>query len=101
MTNESLALIASYFLCSEAAETLLLDRAEVETCTSTYTAVKLSFLPDVDATDYAAMTAVERAEVNQRGYVAYVAYVAWRAANPTLVSEMEAEARHQLFTSDS
>ena len=98
MTAETLALISSYFLCSEAAETRLLDRAEVEACTSTYTAVKLSFLSDVDPTDYAAMTAVERAEVNQRGYAAYVS---WRAANPTLVSEMEADARHQLSTSDS
>ena len=98
MTAETLALIASYFLCGEAAETRLLDRAEIETCTSTYTAVKLSFLPDVDPADYAAMTAAERAEVNQRGYAAYVA---WRAANPTLVSEMEADARHQLSTSDS
>lgn len=35
MTAETLALIASYFLCSEAAETRLLDRAEVEACTST------------------------------------------------------------------
>ena len=98
MTAEALALIASYFLCSEAAEVRVLDRAEVEACTSIYTEVKLGFLPEVNMAAYQSMNAAERAEVNQRGYAAYVA---WRAENVDLVAEMEANARDQLSGTDS
>ncbi len=98
MTAEALALIASYFLCSEAAEVRVLDRSEVEACTTIYTEVKLGFLPDVNMAAYQSMNAVERAEVNQRGYAAYVL---WRAENPDLVAEMEARAREQLSRTDS
>lgn len=34
MTSEILALIASYFLCSESAEMRMLDRSEIEACTA-------------------------------------------------------------------
>lgn len=98
MTAEALALIASYLLCSEAAEVRVLSHAEVETCTSIYTEVKLGFLTEVDMAAYQSMSAAERAEVNQRGYAAYVA---WRAENVDLVAEMEANARDQLSSTDS
>ncbi len=98
MTAEALALIASYFLCSEAAEVQVLSRSEVETCASIYTEVKLGFLPNVDLAAYQSMSAVERAEVNQLGYAAYID---WRAENPDLVAEMEASARDQLSGTDS
>ena len=98
MNPETLALIAYYFLCSEAADVRVLDRTEIETCTTIYTEVKLGFLPDVDMAAYQSMSAVERADVNQRGYAAYVA---WRSDNAALVEEMEANARDQLFSGDS
>jgi len=98
LTAEALALIVSYFLCSEAAEVRVLDRAEIETCTNIYTEVKLGFLPDIDMAAYQSMTAVERAAANRRGYAAYVA---WRADNADLVAEMEADARDQLSPTDS
>lgn len=98
MTVEALALIASYFLCSEAAEVRVLSPSEVDACTSIYTEVKLGFLPDVDLAAYQSMSAVERADVNRRGYAAYVT---WRAENVDLVAEMEASARDQLSGHDS
>lgn len=98
MPPEALALIAAYLMCSETAETRLLDRAEVETCTSLYMEVKLGFVPDVGIAEYEDMSAAERADINQQGYAGYVA---WRAANPDLVEEMEAEARRQLAGTDS
>ncbi|AUR00792.1 hypothetical protein [Phaeobacter inhibens] len=90
MTPETLALITAYFICSATAEDRILARPEVETCTALYMETKLSFLPDVDSAAYAAMSAEQRAKVNQRGYAAYVA---WRASNPALVAELEAKAR--------
>lgn len=98
MTAEALALIASYFLCSEAAELRVLDRAKVEACTAIYIEVKLGFLADVDLVAYQSMEATQRADANQRGYLAYIA---WRAENADLVGEMEAEARRQLAVTDS
>lgn len=98
MTTEFLALIALYFTCSETAEVRMLDRGEVEACTAAYTEVKLGFLPDVDMATYETMSAAERAEANQEGYARYVA---WRAANPDLVEQMEADARRRLATTDS
>ena len=98
MTAEALALIASYFLCSEAAEVRVLSPSEVEACTSIYTEVKLGFLPDVDLAAYQSMSAVERAEVNRRGYAAYVT---WQAENADLVAELEASAKDQLSSTDS
>lgn len=90
MTPETLALITAYFICSATAEERVLTRTEIETCTALYMDTKLSFLPDVDAAAYAAMTTEQQAKVNQLGYAAYVA---WRAANPELVAEMEAKSR--------
>ena len=98
MTPEALALITAYLMCSEAAEVRVLDRTEVETCTSIYMDVKLGFVPDVDANEYQLMSAVKRADVNQQGYAGYVA---WRASNPDLVAEMEADARLRLAEADS
>jgi hypothetical protein len=98
MTAEALALIASYFLCSEAAEVRVLDRAKVEACATIYTEVKLGFLTDIEMVEYQSMNAVERADANRRGYTAYVA---WRVENADLVAEMEAEARIQLSAIDS
>lgn len=98
MTLEALALIVAYLMCSEAAETRLLDRSEIETCTSLYMEVKLGFVPDVGVEEYESMSAAERAEINQQGYAGYVA---WRASNPELVTEMEAEAQRQLAGTDS
>ncbi|WP_039016873.1 hypothetical protein [Halocynthiibacter namhaensis] len=97
MTPESLALIAAYLMCSETAETRVLDRSEVETCTSLYMEVKLGFVPDVDVEEYDTMTTTERAEINQQGYAGYVA---WRVANPELVEQMEADAVGQLAMVD-
>ena len=98
MTAEALALIASYFLCSEAAEVRVLSRSEVDACSSIYTEVKLGFLPDVDLAAYQSMSAAERADVNRRGYAAYVV---WRTENADLVAEMENDARDQLSGADS
>ena len=98
MSAEILALISSYFLCSGAAEQRLLDRSEVEACTGIYIQVKLSFLPDIDLTDYQEMTVKERADTNRAGYAAYLA---WRAANADLVQSMENDVRRQLAETDS
>lgn len=98
MTAEALALIASYFLCSEAADVRVLSRTEVDTCTSIYTEVKLGFMPNIDMAAYQSMSAVERAEVNRHGYAAYVV---WQAENVDLVAEMKAYARDQLSSNDS
>ena len=98
MTAEALAVIATYLLCSEAAEVRVLDRAEVEACTTIYTEVKLGFLHDVDLAAYESMSAAERAGVNQRGYAAYVA---WRTKNPDLVAQLESSARDLLSNTDS
>ena len=97
MTPEALAIIAAYLMCSEAAETRLLDRAEVEACTSLYMEVNLGFVPDVGVEEYDNMSATERAEINQQGYDGYVA---WRVANPELVEQMEADAGQQLAAAD-
>lgn len=88
MTPETLALIASYFLCSEAAEVRVLERIETEACISKYQNVKLSFLK-IGIDEFELMSATERAVVNQQGYAAYVA---WRPANQDLVNQMEADA---------
>lgn len=93
MTPEVLAMMAAYVLCSEAAEVRVLDPVEAETCATVYMQVKLDFLPDVDMATYQNMSAAERADVNQRGYAALVA---WRAANPDIVADLEAEAQRQL-----
>ena len=95
MTPETLALIASYFLCSEAAEVRVLSHAEVETCTATYRQVKLSFV-ELRTEEFEAMSATERAEVNRQGYAAYVD---WRATHPELVAQMEAEAKASVMAS--
>lgn len=88
MTPETLALIASYFLCSEAAEVRVLSPSEAEACIATYQNVKLSFL-NIGIDEFELMSATERAVVNQRGYAAYVV---WRSANQDLVNQMEADA---------
>lgn len=93
MTPETLALIASYFLCSEAAEVRVLDRSEVAACVETYNEVKLSFVPNIDTAQFLAMGASQRAEVNLQGYLAFVE---WRTENADLVGEMKAEARNEL-----
>jgi len=90
MTPETLALITAYFVCSATAEERVMTRTEVETCSVLYMDTKLAFLPDVDATLYAAMSANQRAEVNRRGYAAFVG---WKTANPNIVTELEAKAR--------
>lgn len=98
MTAETLALIATCFLCSEAAEVRILDKSEAETCMAAYTEMKLSFVSDVNVTAFTAMTTVERAQVNRRGYAAYVA---WTSRNPELVQKTKAKARAQLASADS
>ena len=90
MTTETLALIATYLMCSEAAEVRVLNASEIESCTSIYMQVKLSFIPDIEVNDYQRATATERAALNQQGYAAFLA---WRASNPDLVYEIEAHAR--------
>lgn len=94
MTVETLALIASYFLCSVAAEERVLVGPEIDACIVRYTEVKLQFVDGVDMSDYQALTAVERAVVNQAGYAGYVG---WMAANAELVDQMKAAARQQLL----
>ena len=90
MTLETLALIAAYLMCSEAAEIRVLDRTEIDRCMSIYTQVKLSFVPDFRGDDYNSATAPERAALNQQGYAGFLE---WRASNPDLVQEMEADAK--------
>ncbi|MEO1140273.1 MAG: hypothetical protein AAFW87_12540 [Pseudomonadota bacterium] len=90
MTHETLALIATYLMCSEAAEVRMLDRSEIQRCTSIYMQVKLSFVPEFHIEDYHSATATERATLNQHGYAGFLA---WRASNPGLVQEMEADAK--------
>lgn len=98
MTAETLALIAAYFLCSEAAEVTVLPPAEAAACVDTYTEVKLSFVDGVDRDDYDALSASERAEVNRMGYAGYVA---WRDQNATLVDQLERDAQDQITTEGS
>ncbi|MFV1602330.1 MULTISPECIES: hypothetical protein [unclassified Phaeobacter] len=98
MTAETLALIAAYFLCSEAAELQVLPQAEAAACVDTYTDVKLSFVDGLDRDDYDALSAAERAVVNQEGYAAYLA---WRDDNPALVDRLEHEAQDQIASSGS
>lgn len=98
MTAETLALIAAYFLCSEVAEIRVLPPAEAADCVDTYTDVKLSFVDGVDRDDYNALSAVERAQVNRKGYASYLA---WMADNPALVDQLKREAQAQIATSGS
>lgn len=98
MTAEALALIAAYFLCSEAAEVRVLPADEAAECVQIYTDVKLSFVEDVDRDDYDALSASERVEVNRKGYAGYVA---WRAENPALVDQLEQDAQDQIATEGS
>lgn len=93
MTAETLALIAAYFLCSEAAEIRVLPPTEAAACVDTYTDVKLSFVDGLDRDDYHALSASERAELNRMGYAAYRA---WRAENPALVEQLERDAHDQI-----
>ncbi|WP_299855287.1 hypothetical protein [uncultured Roseobacter sp.] len=90
MTAETLALIAAYFLCSEAAEVRVLPPAEAAACVDIYTDVKLSFVDGVDRDGYDGLSTPERAEVNRIGYAGYVA---WRARNPALVAQMKRDAQ--------
>ncbi|MFN3144636.1 MAG: hypothetical protein ACE368_04880 [Paracoccaceae bacterium] len=75
-----LQLVADYMVCSELAEIRVLHAAEAMACTTLYTEVKLSFLPNIDAADYAAMSVEERVDVNRQGYARYTA---WRNAIPS------------------
>lgn len=93
MTAETLALIASYFLCSVAAEERLLTGSEVEICMARYMEVKLNFVDDVDEAEYYSLSATERAAVNMKGYDGYVN---WRTENPALVEQMMGDAKQQL-----
>jgi hypothetical protein len=93
MTNEVLALIASYFLCSEAAEVRVLSSSEIDTCTQIYTEVKLTFVEGMDLGSFSKLPVRERALINNQGYAGYVA---WRVQNPELVAQMEETARNQL-----
>ncbi|WP_299735363.1 hypothetical protein [uncultured Roseobacter sp.] len=90
MTPETLALIASYLMCSEAAEVRVLDSSEIEHCTSIYTEVKLGFVPEVSLDEYQIMSAAQRAEVNQRGYAGFLA---WRSSNAGPVTELDVDAK--------
>lgn len=93
MTAEALAIIASYFLCSVAAEDRVLDGLEIDTCTARYIEVKLNFVDGVTGTDYYSLTAKERAVANMAGYEGYVE---WQAEHPDLVGQMMNEARQLL-----
>ncbi len=93
MTAETLALIAAYFLCSEAAEVRVLPADEAAACMSIYTDVKLSFVDGVDGDGYESLSTTERTEVNRIGYAGYVA---WRAQNQALVEQMERDAHEQI-----
>ena len=88
-----LQLVADYMVCSELAEIRVLHSAEAMACTTLYTEVKLSFLPDIDAADYAAMSVEERVDVNRQGYARYTA---WRNAYPEQVALLEADARARI-----
>ena len=93
MSPDILALIASYFLCSEAAEVRVLDRSETATCTALYMDMKLAFVPEVDLVEFNNLSVQDRARVNRQ---AYAGYLDWRSENPTLVQQMETEARSLL-----
>lgn len=98
MTPETLALITAYFVCSATAEERVLTQTEATTCATLYLETKLSFMPNFDLSTYRALSTKERANVNMQ---AYAAYLAWRAANPKLVADLEAEARAQVAESTS
>lgn len=93
MGSEFLALVASYFLCSEAAKVQMLEQNEIAECSAIYTEVKLSFVPDVDLALYLQMDVDARVAINGQGYGGYVD---WRKENPELVADMEADARLKL-----
>ncbi|MEO0486894.1 MAG: hypothetical protein AAF092_13400 [Pseudomonadota bacterium] len=97
MTPEVLTLIATFFVCSEAADQRMLTHAELTFCNQTFEEVKASFVPGVEVEDYPAMSPAERREANDMGYAGYLQ---WRADNTTLVETMEAEARDVLERQD-
>lgn len=88
-----LRLLADYLVCSELVEIRVLHTAEALACSGLYTEVKLSFLPNIDATDYDAMSVEERVDANRQGYARYTA---WRNAYPERVAGMEADARARI-----
>lgn len=90
MTAEFLSLVAAFFLCNAEAEVRVLSAAEAHQCLGYQTAIKIALVNDVTTDDYAAMTTAERAEFGRLGYQVYLE---WKAGNPDLVREMEAEAR--------
>lgn len=94
MTPEILTLIATFFVCSEAADQRMLTHAELTFCNQTFEEVKASFVPGVEVEDYPAMSPAERREANDVGYAGYQQ---WRADNAALVETMEREARAVLL----
>jgi hypothetical protein len=90
MTTKLLALIASYFACADIAEQRLLSIEEARRCGDLYHAVKLSFVPGVDADDFAGLSLEERIAVNRSGFLAFTE---WRHKNPEMVLHLRAVAR--------
>ena len=90
MTTKILALIASYFACADVAEQRLLSLEEARRCGDLYHDVKLSFVPGVDADDFAALSVEERIAVNRSGFLAFAE---WRRGHPEMVRHLRAVAR--------
>jgi len=90
MTNELLALIATYFACSEVAAERHLTSSEVQQCATIYQEVKFSFLPGVDIEDYVQLSAPEKNTTNRAGFLAFHQ---WRQTNPDLVMRLQRAAR--------
>jgi len=97
MTAETLALISSFFVCSQAADRQLLSQAEIAVCNATFEEVKMSFVDGVIPADFADMTPAQRLEANTTGYNGYLS---WREDNAALVARMEDEARRVLIGDD-
>ena len=90
MTNELLALIATYFTCSEVAAERHLTASEVQQCATVYQEVKFAFLPGVGIDDYVQLSASEKSTANRAGFLAFHH---WRQTNPELVMRLQRAAR--------
>ncbi|WP_107497089.1 hypothetical protein [Thalassobius sp. I31.1] len=93
MEPNVIALITFYLTCSVAAEERILTQSEVTSCASAYTAVKLSFIPDITPDTFAALPVEQRVAINND---AYAAWVAWQAANPDTITNMRNNAHDNM-----
>lgn len=94
MTSQILTLVASYFLCSAAAEDQVLPKHKIDECNAIYTQLKLSFTDIGSVDEFMALMKEDRARINQQGYSGYLT---WLEENPELVASLRDEARANRF----